>query len=639
MTTIANKYPTYNEFWTAYRRDFFELHKDLVLRSISVFVSHSVYNYWKNSHYEPYEGVFYGKLFSKISTDSISISQKQRIYENIFKKLNIESKDLFKSGSETKHSKINKESKITPQTTEYTNIPYTQGEDMMSDTFGRAQLLKQQTKQLKSIERKETTGRRVVNEDGSFSFQPTFDETTAWGDKTWLGKLLSNLSTVLFEFNPRTYSFLFDKLVGAQGYLIKLPSGRKKWISTPYEEEEEETAQPTRKKEQYPDITWEEWKEICSEKGDTPIQQNYYLECITRYYKRKEKEKAPVGSLTALGIEKQKELAEGLIKAWEKDLNVPSLEKFEEVMNNIVGYQEFKDKMRMYLLNLADDIEEGKKTEQTIYVLLGPPGIGKSYISEKLAEAMERPLINLDLGGRSDTGILEGVSPSVKAAYAGRIVQGIATGKNRGAIILLDEFEKVRDEGLANMIGNVLDIKKNKDWFDQFLGYRVDLTDCIILCTANYADQVPDFVQDRAEMVNIELATYRQRVGYVMGSLKKKLRGSSKTSYAAEQLTEEFCKYLITETWGYRQTNANMEQVYKVLRGYVKLGRRIENFTEFSSVEESPNRFVFSYSGGQKLSLVRIRTENVDGQSVLSEELGLDWPDFGFGSVKVVRTK
>src|SRR3954452_9008763 len=216
-------------------------------------------------------------------------------------------------------------------------------------------------------------------------------------------------------------------------------------------------------------------------------------------------------------------------------------------MDQVVGYQEFKQKMRLYLVNLAKDIRQGKKTEQTIYVLLGPPGIGKSFISEKVAEGMERPLINVDLGGRKDTGILEGVSPSVKAAYPGRPCQGISIGKNRGSIILLDEFEKVADEGLAMMLGNVLDIKKNKDWYDQFLGYRVDLSDTLLLCTANYADQVPDFVQNRAEMVNIELATYRQRVGYVMSMLGKKLRSDTITTHYANQLTEEFCKYIITE--------------------------------------------------------------------------------------------
>src|SRR5436305_9659450 len=237
-------------------------------------------------------------------------------------------------------------------------------------------------------------------------------------------------------------------------------------------------------------------------------------------------------------------------------------------MNQVVGYQEFKQKMRLYLVNLGKDIRQGKKTEQTIYVLLGPPGIGKSFISEKVAEGMGRIVITVELAGRSDRVILEGVSPSVKDPYPGRICQGLAVGKDRGAIILLDEFEKVRDEGLRNMLGNVLDIKKNKDWYDQFLGYRIDLSDCILLCTANYVDQVPDFVQNRAEMVNIELAKYEQRVGYVMSALGKKLRSDTDTAHYAEELTEEFCKYVITEEWGYRQTNANMENVFKTLRGY-----------------------------------------------------------------------
>ena len=192
------------------------------------------------------------------------------------------------------------------------------------------------------------------------------------------------------------------------------------------------------------------------------------------------------------------------------------------------------------------------------------------------------------------------------------------------------------------MLGNVLDIKKNKDWYDQFLGYRVDLSDCILLCTANYADQVPDFVQNRAEMVNIELATYQQRVGYVKVMLGKKLRSDNDTSHYANQLTDDFCKYLIVEEWGYRQTNANIENVFKVLRGYCdeQIGNPVNRpFSEWSSLETTNNRFIFKYSGGQVLSLVRVRNENLEGQSVLSSELGLEWPNFGFGRPKVVVTR
>jgi hypothetical protein len=646
MTTIKDKYPTFTSFWNEYRKEFFDNNKDLVTRSIAVSLCQINYNYWGQSSYEPEEGVFYGKFFGKLTTDIIRNSQSQEIYANVFKLIKLKDKELFKSGSKIEHSRINERIKENPQITEQTNIPYTQGEDMISDTYGRAQILKQKKAELRETTKEITKGRRVKNEDGSIEFKPTYDETTSWGEKSWLGKLLSALQYIKFDFEPQSYSFLFVKLFGAKGYLITLPSGRKKWISTAlYEEEEEETPiLPKKKKvDDIGEITWEEWKEICAKQTPPviPTQQNYYLECITRYYKRKEKEKAPPGTLSALALDKQKELADGLITAWSKDLTIPQLEKFDRIMNKVVGYTEFKDKMRMYIVNLAKDIKEGKKTEQTIYVLLGPPGIGKSYITEMMAEAMDRVLINIDLGGRSDTTILEGVSPSTKAPFAGRICQGVATGKDRGAIILLDEFEKVRDIGLANMLGNVLDIKKNKDWMDQFLGYRIDLSDCIIMCTANYADQVPDFVQDRAEMVNIELATYEQRVQYVMNSLKKKLRSDTDIAFYADQLNEDFCKYIICEAWGYRQTNANMETIYKTLRGYdsEEINKPITNLVNFVQMKETNNRFSFIYEQGQKLTLNRVRTENEQGQSVFSPELGLNWPNHGFIKPKVIVTK
>ncbi|CAG8768710.1 4087_t:CDS:2, partial [Racocetra fulgida] len=403
------------------------------------------------SHYEPEEGIFYGKLFGKLTQDIIRDSRNREIYDNVFKVIKLKDKELFKSGSKVEHSKTDEKIKATPQATRIKNIPTAPGGDLTSSTYGRAEILEQEKRDLKPYEKEITRGRRATNKEEE-------------------------------------------------------------------DEEEEAVITPKKKKIRVDD------SRICAKRKITPTQQNFYLEQITRYLKRKEKEHAPPTSLTGLGIQKQKELAEGLIKAWEKDLNVPQLAKFNEIMDEVVGYAEFKTKMKMYLVNLAKDIKQGKKTEQSIYVLLGPPGIGKSYISEKLALALERPLINIDLGGRKETGILEGTGTSVKGAYPGRICAGISINKNRGAVILLDEFEKVKDDGLKMM-----------------LGYRVDCSDCIILCTANYVVQVPDFVKNRAEMVNIELATYQQRVEYVLKKLSQKLRGDEDTKNYADQLTEEFC--------------------------------------------------------------------------------------------------
>lgn len=118
-----------------------------------------------------------------------------------------------------------------------------------------------------------------------------------------------------------------------------------------------------------------------------------------------------------------------------------------------------------------------------------------------------------------------------------------------------------------------------------------------------------------------------------MNALKKKLRSDTDTSHYADQLTEDFCKYIITEEWGYRQTNANMENVFKTLRGYCdeQINNPIANpFTSWTRLETTKNRFTFKYGGGQTLSLIRVRNYNQANQTVLSPELGLDWPNHGF---------
>ncbi|CAG8674164.1 17677_t:CDS:1 [Cetraspora pellucida] len=95
--------------------------------------------------------------------------------------------------------------------------------------------------------------------------------------------------------------------------------GRKKWIPYTREEIEEEEAetQPTKKKKKptddIADLSLSEYNKMKEE--SKPVEKSYYLERIKRYRARKEREKAPIGSLTGLAIDKQKELADGLIKA------------------------------------------------------------------------------------------------------------------------------------------------------------------------------------------------------------------------------------------------------------------------------------------------------------------------------------
>jgi hypothetical protein len=72
--------------------------------------------------------------------------------------------------------------------------------------------------------------------------------------------------------------------------------------------------------------------------------------------------------------------------------------------------------------------------------------------------------------------------------------------------------------------------------------------------------------------------------------------------------------------------NANIENIYKNLRGYAseEINNPIADLTDFTDLETTPNRFIFTYENKQTISLVRVRTMNEQGISVISPELNLN---------------
>jgi len=60
-------------------------------------------------------------------------------------------------------------------------------------------------------------------------------------------------------------------------------------------------------------------------------------------------------------------------------------------MGEVMGYEQFKEELRAYIVNLAEYLRQGitelPDDMKTIFVLLGKPGTGKSFICEMLSEA------------------------------------------------------------------------------------------------------------------------------------------------------------------------------------------------------------------------------------------------------------
>lgn len=83
------------------------------------------------------------------------------------------------------------------------------------------------------------------------------------------------------------------------------------------------------------------------------------------------------------------------------------------------------------------------------------------------------------------------------------------------------------------------------------MNIRIDLSEALILLTANYLSKVPDFVKDRCKPVNIELLTYQQRLEVLKLMVSEMLRDYD-IEDLSEKVSDNFLKMCITETWGIR---------------------------------------------------------------------------------------
>jgi len=117
------------------------------------------------------------------------------------------------------------------------------------------------------------------------------------------------------------------------------------------------------------------------------------------------------------------ETIERLIETFYGEIYWSSLENYDEIMSQIVGFKEFKAELRNQIEVAERRRIRGKKMLQVFYVLLGKAGVGKSEICQRLAKALKRPIMIINVGGMEHVSELEGKQPSYSAANYGKMTE------------------------------------------------------------------------------------------------------------------------------------------------------------------------------------------------------------------------
>lgn len=172
------------------------------------------------------------------------------------------------------------------------------------------------------------------------------------------------------------------------------------------------------------------------------------------------------------------------------------------------GLEPLKDRVLEYMavMSLQQQHNEEAVTRAPILCFVGLVGTGKTTFAYAVAEALGRQIARIPFGGMGDPLDLRGQSRMHPEAEPGKIIKSLRDVQTKNPIILLDEIDRVTDEGRASIMGvlvELLDPKQNHAFIDHYIDYPFDLSESIFIATANNTRSIATAVMDRLEPITM----------------------------------------------------------------------------------------------------------------------------------------
>ncbi len=186
----------------------------------------------------------------------------------------------------------------------------------------------------------------------------------------------------------------------------------------------------------------------------------------------------------------------------EENLDIKSARKILE--QDHYGLEEVKTRILEFLAVRSLNAVGGQ-----ILCLVGPPGVGKTSIARSIADATNRRLARVSLGGVHDEAEIRGHRKTYIGAMPGRIADAVIKAGSSNPLILLDEVDKMCSDlrgDPASALLEVLDSEQNCNYVDHYIEVPMDLSQAFFMMTANTLDTIPRPLLDRMEV--IELPSY-----------------------------------------------------------------------------------------------------------------------------------
>jgi ATP-dependent Lon protease len=181
--------------------------------------------------------------------------------------------------------------------------------------------------------------------------------------------------------------------------------------------------------------------------------------------------------------------------------------------SRIYGLESVKEQILLIVNNM---ITNPKYTGINM-ALVGPQGVGKTEITQILAETINLPFTQIALGGSNDSSFLSGYGYTYEGSTPGAIATGLIKMKQLNGIILFDELDKLTNNKFGNEVSKILlhitDSTQNHEFKDKYLGNELpmNLSNIWFVYSLNYIEALDRTLRDRLHIIEIKGYTKKEK--------------------------------------------------------------------------------------------------------------------------------